>query len=73
MSKEQSAQKNRAGGNPPLRDMAKFDAEIQHRRSIRLPGYDYSAAGAYYVTIVTQGRECLFGEAVKGEVHLPFH
>jgi putative transposase len=41
-----------------------------HRRSIRLPGYDYSQEGAYYVTIVTQGRECMFGEIVDGEMRL---
>ena len=32
------------------------------RRSIRLKGYDYSQAGAYFITICTQKRECLFGE-----------
>lgn len=32
------------------------------RRSIRLQSYDYSQAGVYFVTIVTQGRACLFGE-----------
>ena len=31
------------------------------RRSIRLRGYDYAQRGAYFVTICTQGRECLFG------------
>jgi len=41
-----------------------------HRRSIRLKGYDYASAGAYFVTIVTQGRECLFGEIVDGEMQL---
>ncbi len=34
---------------------------LPHRRSIRLQGYDYSQAGAYFVTVCTQGRECLFG------------
>jgi putative transposase len=38
-----------------------------HRRSIRLKGYDYSSAGAYFVTIVAWRRECLFGEIVDGE------
>ena len=46
----------------------KYNPAIYHRRSIRLPGYDYSQAGAYYVTIVTQGRQCLFGEVVDGEM-----
>jgi REP element-mobilizing transposase RayT len=31
------------------------------RRSIRLYGYDYSVAGAYFVTICTHRRECIFG------------
>jgi putative transposase len=48
----------------------KFDPKIHHRRSIRLPGYDYSQAGAYYVTIVTWQRDCLFGDAVNGEMIL---
>jgi len=48
----------------------KFDPQKPHRRSIRLPGYDYSSEGAYYVTIVTQGRECLFGEIVDGEMRI---
>ncbi len=41
-----------------------------HRRSIRLNGYDYSGAGAYFVTICTRDRECLFGDVVNGEVRL---
>lgn len=48
----------------------KFDPMKHHRRSIRLKGYDYALEGAYFVTIVTQGRECLFGEIVDGEMHL---
>ncbi|HLP62304.1 MAG TPA: transposase [Candidatus Deferrimicrobium sp.] len=40
----------------------KYNAEIHHRRSIRLQGYDYSSAGAYFVTLCTQNHECLFGE-----------
>lgn len=51
-------------------DIMKFDPKIHHRRSIRLQGYDYSQSGAYYVTIVTHGRECLFGEVVNGAMQL---
>jgi putative transposase len=40
----------------------KFNPEIHHRRSIRLKGYDYSQNGAYFVTICSWNRECLFGE-----------
>jgi len=33
------------------------------RRSIRLPGFDYAQAGAYFVTIVTYQRSSLFDAA----------
>ncbi|MGB8980474.1 MAG: transposase [Anaerolineales bacterium] len=49
---------------------SKFDPMKHHRRSIRLKGYNYVLAGAYFVTIVTQGRECLFGEIVEGKMIL---
>jgi putative transposase len=42
--------------------------EIHHCHSIRLPEYDYSQAGAYFVTVCTQNRGCLFGEIVGGEM-----
>ena len=48
----------------------KFDPRIHHRRSIRLKGYDYRQAGGYFVTMVTQGRDMLFGEVVNGEMIL---
>jgi len=38
------------------------------RRSLRLKGYDYSRPGAYFVTICTHDRVCLFGEVVEGEM-----
>ena len=47
-----------------------FDPQKHHRHSIRLKGYDYSAAGGYFVTVVTFQRECLFGEIVGGEMRL---
>jgi REP element-mobilizing transposase RayT len=46
------------------------DPEDHRRRSIRLKGYDYSAAGGYYVTVVAFHRECLFVEIVGGEMRL---
>ncbi len=48
----------------------KFDPQKHHRRSIRLKGYDYSQAGAYFVTMVTWQREMLFGEIVDGVMTL---
>lgn len=50
--------------------MTPFDPERHHRRSIRLKGYDYSQAGAYFVTICTQGRICLFGDVVNDQMEL---
>lgn len=49
---------------------SKFEPQKHRRRSIRLPGYDYSQAGAYYVTIVTYHRDCLFGKIVNEEMIL---
>ncbi|GIL11578.1 MAG: hypothetical protein BroJett038_02980 [Chloroflexota bacterium] len=40
----------------------KFDPARHHRHAMRLKGYDYAQAGAYYVTICTYRRERLFGE-----------
>jgi len=38
--------------------------------SSRLKGWDYSAAGYYFVTICTQGRQCFFGDVSNGEMVL---
>jgi putative transposase len=40
------------------------------RRSIRLKGYDYTRDGAYFVTICTQDRVCLFGTVVNGDMQM---
>jgi len=40
------------------------------RRSIRLPHYDYSQPGYYFITIVTNGRKMLFGSVKGGKMHL---
>ncbi len=47
-----------------------YSPEKHHRQSIRLRGYDYSRAGAYYFTIVAHLRECLFGVIVDSEMKL---
>ncbi len=52
-------QKNRQGSAPAYR-----------RRSLRLRGFDYSKEDAYFVTICTRNRECLFGEVVAGRMRL---
>jgi REP element-mobilizing transposase RayT len=48
----------------------RYDPERHHRRSIRLKDCDYTRMGAYFVTLCTQGRVCLFGEIVAGEMRL---
>jgi len=42
----------------------------KNRRSIRLKGYDYSGPGAYFVTICTRNRMCMFGHIATGEMRL---
>jgi REP element-mobilizing transposase RayT len=42
----------------------------RYRRSIRLAGYDYSRSGAYFVSICTRNRECLFGVLVDAGMQL---
>ncbi len=41
-----------------------YDSEKHHRRSIRLPGYDYGQSGAYFITLCTQGRECVLDDPI---------
>lgn len=42
----------------------------QRRRSTRLRAYDYANEGAYFVTLCTHGRECLFGDVHDGAMEL---
>jgi putative transposase len=48
----------------------KFDPQRHHRHSLRLKGYDYSLAGGYFVTCVTESRARIFGVVVGGESRL---
>ncbi|MEK6737432.1 MAG: transposase, partial [Planctomycetota bacterium] len=41
-----------------------------HRKSIRLKEYDYSKPNAYFITICTYNKECIFGAITNGEMHL---
>ena len=57
-------------GDPSVRPEGRgympYNPEKHHRRSIRLRNYDYSQTGAYFITLCTQNRECLFGEIIVG-------
>ncbi|HET8944733.1 MAG TPA: transposase [Dehalococcoidia bacterium] len=49
--------------------MAGYDPQIHHRRSIRLPAWDYRERGAYFVTICTHERRCtLIGAGIRSIV-----
>ena len=47
-----------------------YNPDRPRRNSLRLKGYDYTQPGAYFVTICTKNRECLFGEIVGGILKL---
>ncbi len=46
-----------------------YNPDIHHRRSIRLKGYNYSQAGAYFVTICVNQRRSLLGTINNGIMH----
>jgi len=71
-SKNQSAagRRSKPGEQQRMGMAMKYNPEIHDRRSIRLKGYDYSQAGAYFITICTQNRKCMFGEIIAGEMRL---
>lgn len=48
----------------------KFDPQKHHRRSIRLPEYDYAQPGGYFITIVTYHRSLLFGQILNEQMVL---
>ena len=43
---------------------------LPKRRRIRLPKYDYSQPGYYFVTICTHDRQLLLGQLIGGEMRL---
>lgn len=47
-----------------------YDPLRHHRRSIRLPGYDYSQNGAYFITLNVQQRACVLGSIENGVMHV---
>jgi putative transposase len=44
--------------------------KLPDRQSIRLPRYDYTQEGAYFVTIATHEKKYLFGEVIAGVMEL---
>ena len=39
-------------------------AEWLHRKTTRLPGYDYNKPGAYFLTLCTENRKCILSRIV---------
>lgn len=48
----------------------KYNPDIHHRKSIRIPEYDYGQPGYYFVTLNVQNRDCLFGEIKDSKIEL---
>ncbi|MDQ0970044.1 putative transposase [Flavobacterium sp. W4I14] len=48
----------------------KYNPLIHHRRSIRLRGYDYAKAGAYFITICCEDRLHRFGKVSDNKMIL---
>jgi REP element-mobilizing transposase RayT len=46
--------------------MEKLNPHNQNRVSVRLKGFDYTKPGAYFITVSTFQRKCLFGEIQNG-------
>jgi putative transposase len=50
-----------------------YDPERHHRRTVRLPAYDYAGPGLYFVTICAHERAALFGGVAEDTMRLsPF-
>ena len=50
--------------------MSQFNPRVNHRRSIRLKGYDYAQEGLYFITICCFENKHLFGRIEDGVVML---
>ncbi len=43
--------------------------DLPKRKQIRLPDFDYSSPGAYFVTICTRDRRCILSDIAVGALH----
>ena len=53
----------------PIKMAPLTDMELPKRKALRLPEYDYSAPGAYFITICTQDRKCILSDIAVGALH----
>lgn len=56
-----------AEGVGPYGRTEDFPMDLPVRKQIRLPGYEYSSPGAYFVTICTAGRRCILSDIRRGD------
>src|SRR5271155_3295996 len=47
-----------------------YSGPLPRRRSIRLPDFDYSHPGSYFVTILSHDAKLIFGELILGRMKL---
>ena len=52
------------------KQFTKVPPNKHHRQSIRLKEFDYRQNGAYFVTICSHNKECLFGNVMNEEMQL---
>ena len=50
--------------------MMNYNLQKHHRRSIRLPEYDYSKGGAYFITICTRNGDQILANTQKSDVNV---
>ena len=49
---------------------SRHEAKVLRRRSIRLPGFDYTRNDSYFVTVCAANQACLFGRVINAVMHL---
>lgn len=54
----------------PYNESSPYGGGLPRRRNMRLRGYDYSQAGAYFVTVCAHGQRCLFGSVDEDGMRL---
>ena len=49
---------------------SRHEAKVLRRRSIRLPGFDYTRNDSYFVTVCAANQACLLGRVINAVMHL---
>jgi REP element-mobilizing transposase RayT len=54
----------------PLAGEVQINPSPPSRRPVRLADYDYAIGGSYFIAICANRKACVFGQVVRGRVHL---